>query len=151
MDDLEFPLDQSVIQQVLPHRFPFLFVDRITAFETDRRIVGTKNVSNGEALLSTDRDGSRTLPVALLTEAMAQVGAILVLLKPENRGRLVFFMGIDHARFRRPVRQGDTVEIEAVVQKLRERMGRFGGTARVNGEIIAHGRMTFALGPPHER
>jgi 3-hydroxyacyl-[acyl-carrier-protein] dehydratase len=82
---------------------------------------------------------------------MAQVGAILVLLKPENRGRLVFFMGIDHARFRRPVRQGETVEIEAIVQKLRDRMGRVGGIARVDGVIIAHGRMTFALGPPHGR
>jgi 3-hydroxyacyl-[acyl-carrier-protein] dehydratase len=151
MDDLTFPLDQSVIQQVLPHRFPFLFVDRIVAFETDRRIVGIKNVSGGEALLSPDRDGVRVLPVALLTEAMAQVGAILVLLKPENRGRLVFFMGIDHARFRRPVHPGETVEIEAVVQKLRDRMGRFAGTARVNGHLVAHGRMTFALGPRHGR
>jgi len=148
MHDLSLPLDQQAIHEILPHRYPFLFVDRITAFEPDRRIVGVKAVSLNEAALARTAAGPATLPVAILTEAVAQVGAILVLLKPENRRRLVFFMGIDRVRFRRPVYAGDTVEIEAVVRQLRERMGRLSGTARVDGQVVAEGRMTFALGPP---
>jgi len=148
MHDLSLPLDQQAIHEILPHRYPFLFVDRITAFEPDRRIVGVKAVSLAESGLARTAAGPATLPVAILTEAVAQVGAILVLLKPENRTRLVFFMGIDRVRFRRPVYAGDTVEIEAVVRQLRERMGRLSGTARVDGQVVAEGRMTFALGPP---
>jgi 3-hydroxyacyl-[acyl-carrier-protein] dehydratase len=149
--ELSLPLDQRAIHEILPHRYPFLFVDRITAFEPDRRIVGIKAVSLNEAALVRTPSGAAVLPVAVLTEAVAQVGAILVLLKPENRTRLVFFMGIDRVRFRRPVYAGETVEIEAVVRQLRERMGRFSGTARVNGKLVAEGRMTFALGPPGSR
>ncbi|HEY6361081.1 MAG TPA: 3-hydroxyacyl-ACP dehydratase FabZ [Vicinamibacterales bacterium] len=151
MTDLSLPLDQHAIHEILPHRYPFLFVDRITTFEPDRRIVGIKAVSLNEATLIRTSCGSGVLPVAVLTEAVAQVGAILVLLKPGNRTRLVFFMGIDRVRFRRPVYAGETVEIEAVVRQLRERMGRFSGTARVDGEVVAEGRMTFALGPPGSR
>ena len=151
MTDLSLPLDQHAIHEILPHGYPFLFVDRIIAFEPDRRIVGIKAVSLNEATLTRTPSGSGVLPVAVLTEAVAQVGAILVLLKPENRTRLVFFMGIDRVRFRRPVYAGETVEIEAVVRQLRERMGRFSGTARVDGEVVAEGRMTFALGPPGSR
>jgi 3-hydroxyacyl-[acyl-carrier-protein] dehydratase len=150
MTDFVLPLDQHAIHRILPHRYPFLFVDRITAFETDRRIVGIKAVSLNEPSLSRTAADRGVLPVALLTEAVAQVGAILVLLKPENRGRLVFFMGIDRVRFRRPVYAGETVEIEAVVRQLRDRMGRFSGTARVDGQVVAEGRMTFALGPPRK-
>jgi 3-hydroxyacyl-[acyl-carrier-protein] dehydratase len=83
----------------------------------------------------------------VLTEAVAQVGAILILIKPENRDKLVFFMGIDRVRFRAPLYAADTVEIEATVRQLRERMGRFRGTARVNGRLVAEGTMSFALGP----
>jgi len=148
MTDVSLPLDQHAIHQILPHRYPFLFVDRIIAFEPDRRIVGIKAVSLNEATLVRTAAGRGVLPVAVLTEAVAQVGAILVLLKPENRTRLVFFKGIDKVRFRRPVYAGDIVEIEAVVRQLRGRMGRFSGTARVDGHVVAEGRMTFALGPP---
>jgi 3-hydroxyacyl-[acyl-carrier-protein] dehydratase len=151
MNDFALPLDQQAIHQVLPHRYPFLFVDRIIAFEPDRRIVGIKAVSLNEPVLTRSGNGRAVLPAAILTEAVAQVGAILVLLKPENRTRLVFFMGIDRLRFRRPVYAGETIEIEAVVRQLRERMGRFSGTARVDGHLVAEGRMTFALGPPGSR
>jgi 3-hydroxyacyl-[acyl-carrier-protein] dehydratase len=151
MTDFSLPLDQHAIHEILPHRYPFLFVDRITAFEPDRRIVGIKAVSLNETTLVRAPSGPGVLPAAVLTEAVAQVGAILVLLKPENRTRLVFFMGIDRVRFRRPVYAGETVEIEAVVRQLRERMGRFSGTARVDGKVVATGRMTFALGPPGSR
>jgi 3-hydroxyacyl-[acyl-carrier-protein] dehydratase len=148
MAEVRLPLEQPDILKILPHRYPFLFVDRIVEFEPDRRIVGVKVVSHDEPMLMRGPHGAPSLPTAVLTETVAQVGAILVLLKPENRDRLVFFMGIDRVRFRAPVHAGDVVKIEAVVEVLRDRVGRFRGTARVNDKIVAHGRMTFALGPP---
>ena len=92
MSEVRLPLEQPDILKILPHRYPFLFVDRIVAFEPDRRIVGIKVVSHNEPMLSRG-PGAHTLPAAVLTETVAQVGAILVLLKPENRDRLVFSWG----------------------------------------------------------
>lgn len=146
--DLTLPLDYAAIERILLHRYPFLFVDRVTELEIDKRIVGIKNVSLDERYLSrTTDDGSLVLPPTILTEAVAQVGAILILAKPENRRRLIFFMGIERVRYRRPVHPGDVVEIEAMVLKLRSRMGRLKGIARVNGKPVIDGTMTFALGP----
>jgi len=141
------PLDYTAIERILPHRYPFLLVDRVTELETDKRIVGIKNVSLNERYLSPSRGGQPTLPPTILTEAVAQVGAILILSKPENREKLIFFMGIERVRFRRPVFPGDVVEIEAIVKRLRSRMGVLSGVARVNGGVVCHGTMTFALGP----
>jgi 3-hydroxyacyl-[acyl-carrier-protein] dehydratase len=146
--DLTLPLDYAAIERILPHRYPFLFVDRITEFEVDKRIVGIKNVSLNERYLSHATDGSRVLPPTILTEAVAQVGAIMILAKPENRQRLIFFAGIERVRYRRPVHPGDVVEIEATVLRLRSRMGLLKGIGRVDGEVVIEGTMTFALGPP---
>jgi len=77
---------------------------------------------------------------------VAQVGAILILAKPENREKLIFFAGIDRVRYRRPVHPGDVVEIEATVRRLRSRMGQLHGVARVGGKVVVDGTMTFALG-----
>jgi 3-hydroxyacyl-[acyl-carrier-protein] dehydratase len=87
------------------------------------------------------------LPPTILTEAVAQVGAIMILSKPENREKLIYFMGISRVRFRRAVRPGDVVRIEALVRRLRSRMGVLKGVASVNDSIVAEGTMTFALGP----
>ena len=141
------PLDYTAIERILPHRYPFLLVDRVIEFEPDRRIVGLKNVSLNDRYLSPGQGGRPTLPPTLLTEAVAQVGAILILSKPENREKLIFFMGISRVRFRRPVYPGDVVQIEAVVKRLRSRMGVLSGAARVNGAVVCDGTMTFALGP----
>jgi 3-hydroxyacyl-[acyl-carrier-protein] dehydratase len=146
--DLTLPLDYAAIERILPHRYPFLLVDRIIEFETDKRIVGIKNVSLNERYLSRAMDGSSVLPPTILTEAVAQVGAIMILAKPENHQRLIFFAGIERVRYRRPVRPGDVVVIEARVIKLRSRMGLLKGDARVNGKVVIDGTMTFALGPP---
>ena len=148
--DLTLPLDYSAIERILPHRYPFLLVDRITEFEEDKRIVGIKNVSLNERYLSHATDGLPVLPPTILTEAVAQVGAILVLAKPENRQRLPFFAGIERVRYRRPVYAGDVVVIEANVVRLRSRMGLLKGVARVDGRAVIEGTMTFALGPPQE-
>lgn len=143
--DLTLPLEYQAIERILPHRYPFLLVDRITEFEVDKRIVGIKNVSLNERYLSPDNGDGQVLPPTILTEAIAQVGAIMILAKPENRQRLPFFAGIERVRYRRPVRPGDVVVIEAVVLRLRSRMGRLKGVARVNGKVVVEGTMTFAL------
>lgn len=147
MTDLTLPLDYAAIERILPHRYPFLLVDRVTEFEPDVRIVGIKNISTNEAALSASPGERPAFPPTLLTEAVAQVGAILILSKPENRDKLIFFMGIDRVRYRRPVHPGDVVRIEAVVKRLRSRMGVLSGTATVNGDRVLDGTMTFALGP----
>jgi 3-hydroxyacyl-[acyl-carrier-protein] dehydratase len=147
MEGLKLPLDHAAIERILPHRYPFLLVDRITEIEVDKRIVGIKNVSLNERYLA-HRDGELpTLPPTILTEAIAQVGAILILAKPENRQRLPFFAGIERVRYRRPVHPGGVVQIEAVVRRLRSRMGVLHGIARVDGKVAVEGTMTFALGP----
>ena len=145
--DLTLPLDHAAIEQILPHRYPFLLVDRITELEVDRRIVGIKNVSLNERYLWHAGRGMPVMPPTILTEAIAQVGAILVLAKPENRQRLPFFAGIERVRYRHPVRPGDVVVIEATVIRLRSRMGLLKGIARVDGRRAVEGTMTFALGP----
>ena len=144
--DLTLPLDYSAIERILPHRYPFLLVDRITEFEPDKRIVGIKNVTQNERYMSRDTSGRSVLPPTILTEAVAQVGAILILAKPENQNKLIFFGGIERVRYRRIVRPGDSVVIEARVQRLRSRVGVLQGRAHVGGETVIAGRMTFALG-----
>ncbi len=146
MDSLTLPLDYSAIERILPHRYPFLLVDRITELEPDKRIVGIKNISLNERCLSPAPDGRSVMPPTILTECVAQVGAILILSKPENREKLPFFAGIERVRFRRAVYAGDVLEIEARVKRLRSRMGSLSGYARVNGEVVLEGTMTFALG-----
>jgi len=148
--NLTLPLDYSAIERILPHRYPFLLVDRVTEFEPDKRIVGIKNVSLNERYLARSDDNRLVLPPTILTEAVAQVGAILILAKPENREKLIYFMGIERVRYRRPVYPGDVVEIEATVRRLRSRMGQLRGIARVDGRVVVEGTMTFALGPRTE-
>jgi beta-hydroxyacyl-ACP dehydratase FabZ len=143
---LTLPLDYSAIERILPHRYPFLLVDRITEFEPDKRIVGIKNVSMTEPYLSRPVNGVPSLPPTILTEAVAQVGAILILAKPENKDQLIFFRGMERVRFRAPVHPGDQVIIEANVKRLRSRMGVLEGRATVNGKVVINGTMTFALG-----
>jgi 3-hydroxyacyl-[acyl-carrier-protein] dehydratase len=148
--DLSLPLDYSAIERILPHRYPFLLVDRVTEFDPDKRIVGIKNVTLNERYLSHQPGRAPVLPPTILTEAVAQVGAIMILAKPENREKLIYFMGIERVRYRRPVHPGDQVVIEAMVRRLRSRMGVLRGIARVDGRVVVEGTMTFALGPRNE-
>jgi 3-hydroxyacyl-[acyl-carrier-protein] dehydratase len=141
----DLPLEIEDIKAILPHRYPFLLVDRIVEFQEDRRIVGIKNVSSDERYFIAGPGGVPVLPASILTEAMAQAGAVLILAKPENRSRLIYFMGIDRVRYRRPVTAGDSVRLEAIVVRLRSRMGSLRGIARVGGRVVCEGTMTFAL------
>jgi 3-hydroxyacyl-[acyl-carrier-protein] dehydratase len=145
--ELTLPFDYAAIERILPHRYPFLLIDRITAFEPDKRIVGIKSVSMNERYLWVPRQGTPALPPTVLTEAVGQVGAIMILAKPENREKFIFFMGIERVRYRRAVFAGDVVEIEATVRRLRSRVGVLRGVARVDGRTVVDGTMTFALGP----
>ena len=147
MQSLPLPLDYAAIEKILPHRYPFLLVDRIIELEMDKRIVGIKNISANERYLSQSPGGSLVLPPTILTEVIAQVGAILILAKPENQERLPFFAGIERVRYRHPVHPGDQVVIEVTVKRLRSRMGVLAGAARVDGKVVVDGTMTFALGP----
>lgn len=143
--DLKLPLEIEDIKRILPHRYPFLLVDRIVELEADRRVVGIKNVSSDERYFIAGPGGRPMLPASILTEAMAQAGAILVLAKPENRDRLIYFMGIERVRYRRPVTTGDQVRLEGTVLRLRSKIGTLQGVARVDGRVVCAGRMTFAL------
>lgn len=140
------PLEIEDIKAILPHRSPFLLLDRIVELEPDRRVVGLKNVTSNERYFIAGPGGVPTLPASILTEAMAQAGAVLILSKPENRGRLVYFMGIDRVRYRRPVVAGDQVRLEGEVLRLRSKMGSLRGRALVDGQLACEGEMTFALG-----
>ena len=138
-------MDNVEIQSILPHRYPFLLVDRIRELDPDRRIVGIKNVSHDEGYLAYSPGEPPAMPPTILTECIAQVGAILILSKPENHGKLILFRGMERLRFRRPVYAGSVVEIEARVKRLRSRMGQLEGFARVDGNVVVNGAMTFAL------
>ena len=142
---LTLPLELEDIKGILPHRFPFLLVDRVIELEPDKRVVAIKNVTSNEHYFIVGPGGVPTLPASILTEAMAQAGAVLILAKPENRSRLIYFMGIDRVRYRRPVVAGDQVRLEAEVVRLRSKMGVLRGTALVDGKVVCEGQMTFAL------
>jgi 3-hydroxyacyl-[acyl-carrier-protein] dehydratase len=144
--EVKLPMEIEDIKRVLPHRYPFLLVDRVLELETDKRVRAIKNVSRNERYFIAGPGGRPMLPASILTEAMAQAGAVLILTKPENQGRLVYFMGIDRVRYRRAVRAGDSVSLEAEVVRLRAKMGALRGVARVNGDVVCEGQMTFALG-----
>jgi 3-hydroxyacyl-[acyl-carrier-protein] dehydratase len=143
---VKLPLEIQDIRGILPHRYPFLLVDRVIEFEEDRRIVGIKNVSSNERYFIAGPGGVPILPASILTEAMAQAGAVLILAKPENRARLIYFMGIDRVRYRRPVTSGDSVYLEGRVMRLKSKIGTLRGVARVDGRVVCEGQMTFALG-----
>jgi 3-hydroxyacyl-[acyl-carrier-protein] dehydratase len=145
---MKLPLEIEDIKAILPHRHPFLLVDRIVELEEDTRILGIKNVTTDDRYFIEGPNGRPVLPASILTEAMAQAGAVLILAKPENRARLIYFMGIDKVRYRRPVRAGDTVMLEGIVKRMRSKVGSLKGIARVDGEIVCEGLMTFALGDP---
>lgn len=142
---MKLPLELEDIKAILPHRPPFLLVDRILELEEDRRVLAVKNVASDERYFIAGPGGRPVLPASILTEAMAQAGAVLILSKPENRARLIYFMGIERVRYRRPVSPGDTVLIEGTVLRLRARIGSLKGIARVDGRVVCDARMTFAM------
>jgi UDP-3-O-[3-hydroxymyristoyl] N-acetylglucosamine deacetylase/3-hydroxyacyl-[acyl-carrier-protein] dehydratase len=131
-------MDASRIMDVLPHRYPFLLVDRVIELEKDRRIVGIKNVTISEAFFQGHFPGHPVMPGVLIVEAMGQVGGLLLMsLVDEPEGKVVYFTGLDSVRFRQPVRPGDRLECEVELVKRRGAFCKMHGTARVDGSIVA--------------
>ena len=138
------PIDIMRIMQLIPHRFPFLMVDRIVELVLDERAVGLKNVSINEAYFQGHFPREAVMPGVMIIESMAQTAAVLVVetLGGTAAGKLVYFMSVDDARFRRPVFPGDQVRIEVTKQRSRGNVWKFRGEARVDGKLMAEA--TFA-------
>jgi beta-hydroxyacyl-ACP dehydratase FabZ len=131
-------IDIRRILQILPHRYPLLLVDRILEIEEGKRIVGIKNVTFNEPFFQGHFPGHPVMPGVLIVEAMAQAGAVLLLRHIHDRdGKVIYFAGIDQARFRRPVVPGDQLRLEVEVLNHRSRTARLRGRALVEGSLVA--------------
>ena len=138
-------LTASEIQEIIPHRYPFLLVDRILEIVPGEKAVGLKNVTVNEPFFQGHFPGEPVMPGVLIAEALAQVGAVALLSRDEYKGRLALFRGIDKFRFRGMVRPGDTLLLEVVLTGLRGVVGRGRGRATVEGKNVAAGELIFAL------
>lgn len=138
-------LDITQIKEIIPHRYPFLLVDRILEVEEGQRAVGIKNVSANEEFFNGHFPDYSVMPGVLILEALAQVGAVAMLIKEENRGRLAFFAGIDKCRFKRQVKPGDTLHLEVEMIRFKGPVGKGKAVATVDGELVCETEMMFAL------
>ncbi|MGG3870902.1 3-hydroxyacyl-ACP dehydratase FabZ [Brevibacillus laterosporus] len=138
-------LDAVQIQEIIPHRYPFLLVDRIVEVEYGKRSVGLKNVTMNEPFFQGHFPGYPVMPGVLIVEALAQVGAVAILGKEENKGKLAFFAGIDNFRFKEQVKPGDTLLLEVVMTRVRGAVGKGNAVARVGEKVVAEGEIMFAI------
>lgn len=139
-------LNSNQIQEILPHRFPFLMIDKITDFEAGKWAKGIKCVTANELQFTGHFPGYHVMPGVLIIEALAQVGAVAVLSLPENKGKIGFLGGIKNARFRQQVRPGDVLELECELIKMRGPVGIGSAKATVNGKTAVTAELTFAIG-----
>ena len=143
---METLLDITQIQAILPHRYPFLLVDRIVDYEPGKRVVGVKNVTLNEPFFAGHFPGAPVMPGVLIVEAMAQTAGVMMLASlPDRETKLVFFTGIDGAKFRRPVVPGDQLRLELTVLKLRPRYIKLRGEAYVDEQLVAEAEISSAL------
>jgi 3-hydroxyacyl-[acyl-carrier-protein] dehydratase len=138
-------LENIDIQKILPHRYPFLLVDRILEIEEGKRAKGIKNVTINEPFFQGHFPGQPIMPGVLIVEAMAQVGAVSILTMEEYKGKLAVFTGIEKMKFRKQVVPGDTLVIEAELISIRHGMGKAKVSAKVDDKIAAIGEVMFAL------
>lgn len=139
------PLGRREIEEILPHRDPFLLLDEVTELEPGARAVARKVVREDEWYLAGHFPGRPIMPGVLMVEAMAQTGAVAVLSDEANRGKLALFAGIDGVRFKRIVEPGDELELTCELERMRGPVGRGKATATVGGELAVRGTLTFAV------
>ena len=140
---MELNIDQ--IMEILPHRPPFLLVDRITSCEPGQQATGIKCVTMNEPFFQGHFPGHPVMPGVLILEALAQTGAVAALSLPENKGKLALFGGVKNARFKRPVVPGDVLELSCELTAWRSGVGFGKGVARVDGKVAAQAELTFVL------
>jgi len=139
-------LNLNQIKAILPHRHPFLLVDRIEDYEPGVRAVGIKNVTYGEPYFVGHFPEEPIMPGVLIVEALAQVGAVAILSEPENTGKIAYFGGINNCRFRGKVIPGDQLQLETTIIKRKGPVGIGKAVARVNGKKVASAELTFMIG-----
>jgi len=139
------PLEAADIMRILPHRYPFLLVDRVVELDPGKRAVGIKMVTANEPQFVGHFPGRPIMPGVLMVEALAQTAAVAVMTLDEYRGKLGLFAGIDECRFRRMVVPGDTMRLEITVEKLRGMFGRVRGVASVDGEVAAEATLSMII------
>ena len=141
-------LDIQSIMEALPHRYPFLLVDRVVEFEKEKRIVAIKNVTINEPFFQGHFPGAPIMPGVLIVEAMGQAGGVLVIqsLPPDTRVKKIYFMGFDNVRFRRPVVPGDQLVLELEMLQARSKAVKMAGIARVDGQTVAEAKLLAAYG-----
>jgi 3-hydroxyacyl-[acyl-carrier-protein] dehydratase len=141
---MELNIDQ--IKEIIPHRYPFLLVDKILELEEGKKAVGIKNVTANEEFFNGHFPDFPVMPGVLIIEALAQVGAVAMLIKDENRGKLALFAGIDNCRFKRQVRPGDQLKLEVEMTRVRATFGKGKAIATVDGDLVCETDIMFALG-----
>jgi len=139
------PFGKDVIESILPHRDPFLLIDEVAELEPGSRVVARRTVRREDWWFPGHFPGRPVMPGVLIVEAMAQAGAVAVLVEEENRGKIAFFAGIDDCRFKRIVEPGDVLTLTCEIDTIRGPIGRGKATAHVGEQLAARGTLTFAV------
>ena len=142
---VEAAMDIMRLLNVLPHRYPFLLVDRILKIEGEEKIIGLKNVTMNEPFFQGHFPGHPIMPGVLQLEAMAQVAGVLMLRSGENAGKVAYFMSANNVKWRKPVRPGDQLIIEVEMGKSRGKIGKARGVCKVGGEIVSEAEVMFSI------
>lgn len=138
-------LNNIQIQEIIPHRYPFLLVDKIVEMSVGERAVGIKNVTINEPFFQGHFPGNPIMPGVLMVEALAQVGAVAILSMEEYKGKLAVFTGIENVRFKRQVVPGDTLRLEVEIVSIRRNIGKGKAIATVDGQVAVKGEIMFAV------
>ncbi|MBF0814625.1 MULTISPECIES: 3-hydroxyacyl-ACP dehydratase FabZ [Staphylococcus] len=142
---METIFDYNEIKEIIPHRQPFLLIDRVVEYEAGERCVAIKQVSGNEPFFQGHFPDYAVMPGVLITEALAQTGAVAILNSEENKGKLALFAGIDKCRFKKQVTPGDTLKLEVEITKMRGPIGKGNAKATVDGQLACSCELTFAI------